>query len=258
MRKLFRGFILVLILAVMGLAACRFNMPEVDVPFIPTRTVTPAPTRTPLPTSTYPPKLPYDNELFLVEVLENSESVLTDRELGYQVQFSPEWLVVPLDADMQDALVAISSEELSDQMQQILTASLEEAGIRIVALDYTLAFNQTESSVANITIVYQQDLASANYELGVLLDGNAAVVPTLIPDAMVTYQAIQTNSNGIEYAKMVINYPASVFGQPLKQLVMMVKLDDGLLVITGSVEESMYSAAEPAFLRIFNSLSWVE
>ena len=254
MRKSNRGFYVVLVVVMISLASCSFNIPEVDLPFLPTETYVPAPTSTPLPTPTYPPKLEINSELYQIEVLENDETIFIDKEFGYQIKFPAEWLVIPPGADLQEDLAG----ELSEQMQQLVVITRRKDGLRTLALDYTLTYNQTENSIANFNIVFQKDLAAAATELENLLEDNATLFPTLVPDSMVTYQAIQTNSAGIEYAKMVISYPASTNGTALRQIVMMVKLDEGMLVITATAEESMYDKAEPAFLRAFNSLTWVE
>ena len=127
--------------------------------------------------------------------------------------------------------------------------------MRLVAVDYTCAYSPEESNIGNITVVYKADLASVEYSLDILLDADVATIPTLVPDAKVTYQSLQTNANGFEYGKMVISHPASTYGTPIRQMLMMVKLDEGLLVITGSVEDDMYFSVEPVFQMIIDSFT---
>ncbi|HKJ26388.1 MAG TPA: hypothetical protein VJ965_02020 [Anaerolineales bacterium] len=251
---------IVLTFLIVSFAACGLNLDKVNVkiPFVPTKTSTLIPTPLPTVTPTYPPKIEASTNQYLVEVQEDSSTIFTDLELGYQLEFSPEWLVISVDETGQDTLLENTADALSENMQQMLSAALQQGGIRMIAMDYIQVYHETGDSIANMNVIYQTDLASQTYELSFLLENNAAVLPTLIPDSDVTYQAIQTNPNGIEYAKMVVRHPASTFGTPLQQIMMMVKLDEGVLAITASVEESMYSEAEPAFLRVFNSLKWVD
>ena len=250
--KIRRSLYFVLIVASVGLA-CGLDLGLSDLPFMPTGTPTLLPTRTPTVTPTYPPKLEARTEQFSIQVQENSTTLFTDNALGYQLQFSPEWLALPVEENLQGEFFAASSEELPPSLQQLVAEISRKAGMRLVALDYTFAHSPEESNIGYITIVYKEDLASVEYSLDILLDADAVTIPTLVPDAMVTYQALQTNPNGIEYGKMVISHPASTFGTPIRQMLMMVKLDEGLLVITGSVQDDMYSSVEGVFQKIFDS-----
>lgn len=252
--QLRKALYFVLVVAFVGLA-CGLNLlSEVDMPFTSTSTFTPLPTRTPTITPTYPPKIETSNEQYRVEVQENSTTTFTDRALGYRLEFSPEWLVIPITEETQNELYDVIGEELNPTLQALLDQTRQQAGIRVVALDYILRYSPDENSISNLTVIYQEDLASAAYDLDILLEANAMLVPTQVPDAAVTYQAIQTNPNGIEYAKLVVSHPASTFGVPLRQMAMMVKMDEGLLVITGSVQEDIYARVEPIFQKIFDSL----
>jgi hypothetical protein len=128
----------------------------------------------------------------------------------------------------------------------------------MLALDYIEEYSEVGNIITNVNVVYQEDLASANYDLDILVEGNASVLPTQIPNAVVTYTAVQTNPNGIKYGKMVINHPSSTFGIPLRQIMMMVKAGEGVVLITCSVQDDLYSTAEPAFQKIFDSFDWVD
>lgn len=242
----------VLIIASVGLA-CGVNVGLSDLPFMPTGTATRLPTKTPTVTPTYPPKLETTDEQFQVEVQEDNTTIFTDKALGYRLKFNPEWLVLPVGESEQNDLFDAIAEELPQSMLQLLEQTREQAGVRLVALDYTFAFSPDESNIGNLNVIYQQDLAAVEYGLELLLEANVESVPTLVPDSTVTYQALQTNPNGVEYAKMVVSHPASTFGIPLRQMVMMVKLNEGLLVITGSIHEDMYGTVEPVFQTIFDS-----
>jgi len=252
--KIRKGLYFVLMVAIVGLA-CGLDLSLSDLPFMPTGTPTLLPTRTPTVTPTYPPKLEARTEQFRIEVQEDSSTLFTDNLLGYQLRFNPEWLALPVEENLQGEFFAASAEELPSNIQQFVADTSNEAGMRLVALDYTYAYSPEENNMGYITVVYKEDLASVEYSLDILLDADVATIPTLVPDAKVTYQSLQTNPNGIEYGKMVISHPASTFGIPMKQMLMMVKLDEGLLVITGSIQEDMYFSVESIFQKLFDSFN---
>lgn len=252
--KIRRSLYFVLIVASVGLA-CGLDLSVSDLPFMPTGTPTLLPTRTPTVTPTYPPKLEAKTEQFSIEVQEDTSTLFTDNTLGYQLQFNPEWLVLPVEETLQGEYFAASADELPPNMRQLVADTSRQAGMRMIALDYIFAYSPQESNIGYITVVYKADLASVEYSLDILLDADVATIPTLVPDAKVTYQSLQTNSNGFEYGKMVISHPASTTGTPIRQMLMMVKLDEGLLVITGSVEEDMYFSVESVFQKIFDSFN---
>lgn len=238
--------------------SCGLNLGDMGIPFIPTQTLTPTATKIPTPTPTYPPKFETSGTTFSIEVRENDTTLFVDNELGYQLEFSPEWLLVPKDdASWEDAL-AVVDQTLSDSTLQDLTLVSHLEGLRLVALDYTMAFSNNEPNMANVIIIYKPNPAISTYELEALLDDNASSIPTLVPGTSVSYQDIRTNSNGVEYAKMIIDQPASdSSGVDMRQVALMVKLDEGLLVITCTVEQELYTSAEPVFQRLFDSLTFV-
>lgn len=254
--QLRKALYFLLIIASVSLA-CGLNLlGDVQVPFITTSTFTPRPTRTPTVTPTYPPKIETTNEQVQVEVQEDTTTVFTDNALGYRLVFQPEWLVVPVSEAEQNELLNAIGEDLTPEMQEMLAQTIRQAGIRMVALDYIRRYSPDESYTANFNLLYQQDLASIEYDIDILLEANVLTVPTLIPDSKVTYQAIETNPNGVEYGKMVVAHPASTFGVPLRQMAMMVKVGEGVLVITGSANEEMYATVESVFQEIFDSFEY--
>ena len=48
------------------------------------------------------------------------------------------------------------------------------------------------------------------------------------------------------------------FGVPLRQVLAMVKLGDGVLVVTETVQEEMYTEAENSLQRVIDSLEILE
>lgn len=252
--KIRRALYFVLIIASVGLA-CGLDLSVSNLPFMPTGTPTLLPTRTSTATPTYPPKLEAKTEQFSIEVQEDTSTLFTDNTFGYQLQFNPEWLVLPVEQDLQGEFFAASADDLPPNMQQFAADTSRQAGMRLIALDYIFAYSPEESNIGYITVVYKEDLASVEYSLDILLDADVATIPTLVPDAKVTYQSLQTNPNGIEYGKMIISHPASTYGIPIRQMQMMVKLDTGLLVVTGSVQDDMYFSVEPVFQKIIDSFN---
>lgn len=239
--------------------SCGLNLADMGVPFIPTQTLTPTATKIPTPTPTYPPKFETSGTTFSIEVRENGTTLFFDNELGYQLEFSPEWLLVPNDESSWNDALAVVDQTLSDATLEDLNQVSNLAGLRLVALDYTMAFSNNEPNMANVIVSYQPDPAIGTYELADLLDDNASTIPTLVPGTSVSYQDIRTNSNGVEYAKMIIDQPASDSSSvDLRQVALMVKLDEGLLVITCTVEEELYTSAEPVFQRLFDSLAFLK
>jgi hypothetical protein len=249
----------VIILAVVGLACgLDIGFQDVEIPFMQTTTHTPLPTRTATVTPTFPPKIESSGEEYRLEVLENNSTVFTDHILGYRIVFAPEWLVVPFDDQLQSEDYQSVAEELPPTMLQLLESTQQQAGIVLMALDYTLAYSPDESNTANINLVYQKNPAIWDNPLVNLLETNVEVLPTLIPDATVTYQTIQTNSKGVEYAMMVISQPASTYGMPVKQMVMLVRLEEGLLIITGTIQEDLYSNIEPVFKQVIGNFELID
>jgi len=246
---------LVMILSVAGIA-CGLDLGSA-LPFMPTKTNTPLPASTATPTPTLPPKPESASEEFQIEVLENETSVFTDKILGYSVVFPAEWLVIPMGSEIDMELFDLPEEDLPQDLLDLIEASRQQAGIRLLAMDYTFRYSDEERSIANLNVIFDQDQIYLEQELQDLLDDNVEAMPTLVPDSRVTYQALQTNAQGVEYAKMIVNHPKETFGVPLSQVFMLVKLNDGLLVITGTVQEEMYTDVESSFQRIFNSLEFI-
>lgn len=248
------GFVVVM--AVISLA-CGLDL-GAALPFLPTQTNTPLPANTATPTATLPPKPESASEEFEVEVQENETTVFTDKVLGYSMVFPAEWLVIPMGSEIQMDLFGLPEQELPQDLLDLIEASRQQAGIRVLVMDYTFLYSDEERSIANLNVIFDPDQIYLEQELQDLLDDNVEAMPTLVPDSRVTYQALQTNAQGVEYAKMIVNHPRETFGVPLRQVFMLVKLNEGILVVTGTVQEEMFTDVESSFQRIFNSLEFVE
>jgi type III secretion system FlhB-like substrate exporter len=252
-------FFFILTIALVSLA-CGIGqgLSDVNIPFVSTKTNTPLPPNTPTVTPTYPPKLEGSDESYELELLENESTIFTDKLFGYRMRFPVEWLTVPLDENGQAELLDMIADELPEDLALVLESTMQQAGMRLVALDYTEKYSPVEDYIANIVVIVQETIVYEEVEMEALLDENVESVATLVPDARVNYQAVQTNPNGVEYAKMVISYPAEAFGVPVKQMGMIVKIEGGLLAVSCSVPEEMYLEVEDIFQRILDSLEFTE
>ena len=254
-KVIYFGFILAVVTLACGVS---FGLPNVNLPFVPTKTGTPLPANTSTPTPTFPPKLESSSEEYDLEILKNDFTVFTDKALGFRLTFPAEWLVVPLDEQLTADLFDAMEKDVPEELLDLLVTARQKAGIRVLALDYTMLYSPEPDNAANINVTYQKDLTVLDLEMQDLLDQSVEAMPTMIPEADVNYQTIQTNSHGVEYAKMIVNYPASAFGVPLRQVLVMVKLGDGVLVVTETVQEEMYTEAENSLQRVIDSLEILE
>lgn len=234
-------------------------VPTIHLPTPIVPTLTPTPESTPIPT--YPPKMEMKSDRLEVIVLETSETLFFDKELGYLMLFPPEWLVVPVDESTHGEYLGLVRAEISDDaalwVNEFFFNEAAEV-MRLVAMDYTMNFSEGENIIANINVSYVQEGWPAGAGLNDILLYQAAVMPTEIPNALVSEQSIKTNSNGIEYARMIVSHPANTFGVPVKQVMLMTKLEDGVLIFTGTAKDNLFPTVEPVFQQIFDSLEFVE
>ena len=254
-----RIFYFILSVALMGLA-CGIGQgfSDFNIPFVPTKTNTLPPPNTPTVTPTYPPKLEGTSDAFELDVLENESSVFTDKRYGYRLRFPAEWLVIPLDEEGAASLFDEIELFMPEDLLPLLETTRQDTGVRVMALDYAETYSSLGDTIANIVVTIEETTSYTDVEMVDLLDESVEEVPTLVPGSSVTYQAVQTNPNGVEYGKMLISHPEEIFGVSMKQIIMMVKIEDGLLVVTGSVLEEFYLEVENVFQRVFDSLEFTE
>lgn len=254
-----RVFFFILTIALVSLA-CGIGqgLSGVNIPFVSTKTSTPLPANTSTVTPTYPPKLEATSDAFELDVLENESTVFTDRRYGYSLRFPVEWLVIPLDAEGAASLFDEIAIFMPEDLLPLVETTRQDAGVRVMALDYAEKYSSVGDTIANVVVAIEETTSYTDVEMLDLLDESVEEIPTLVPGSFVTYQAVQTNPNGVEYGKMLISHPEETFGVPLKQMIMMVKTEDGLLVVTGSVLEELYLDVEDVFQRIFDSLEFTE
>jgi hypothetical protein len=247
------------LIAVVG-TACQLNtgLQDLNLPFVPTETNTPVPTATITPTPTIPPKPDTSSELFKIEVMVNDSSVFTDVELGYQLVLSPEWLAFPVDEDIPAEVLAENLVKLQESGASLIAAPLAQSGIRMVAVDYSRKYEVTSGYMSNIHISLDETPALIELGLGDILDQMVEEIPELLPGANPIYQAIQTNTNGVKYALLIITFDQDLFGAPAKIIRAMYKLETGLLVIAGAGHEDSFQEMERSIKTVFESLELVE
>lgn len=223
----------------------------------PTATFTPEPTLTPSPEPTEEPIADSSTFEYWVNVQDDGTSIFTDRVLGYQLVFGPEWYVLPMDKDMEDYLYAAAGEGLSEELAQIIEATRDQVGIRMLALDQGLAYSPSFQNITNVSAVYQEDAALAGMDLGFLIQANAEVLPSLFPNAVVSEVDVHTNQNGIEYGRLVISHPAEWMGFEMTQVMIMIQLEKGIMIMTCTAAEETFPTVAPVFQQIVDSLERV-
>ena len=241
-------------------AACQFNLgiSDLGLPFIPTATSPPDPTATPIPTPTVPPKPSSTGDAIQIVVMVDDTTVFSDKELGFQLILPPEWLVVPVDKTLQEEIVSESAETLQESLSRLITSSMDQAGLRMLAFDYTEEYRyQEENFISNINIVFDEKVNPED-ELEDILENSVTSFEEFFEGSDVIYQSIEENSKGVPYATMIVTHPVSTFGVPLQQLLTLIKLDTGLLTITGSVHEERYLDAERSLKNVINSLELID
>jgi hypothetical protein len=250
MKKIYVSIILLLFMLIA--VGCRFDLKEMGIPFIPTNTYTPLPPPTRTPTPTYPPKPEISTGSLQTENLENDATLFTDSELAYQSIFPPEWLVVAMDSPLEQQLIAAFGEEVPDIFRNLLLTGSETEGLRMVALDYT--YKYSFKPPANITLTFTANPAALEAEMLNVLEERIEAIPTRMPGSTVTYQNVQTNSKGLEYGKMIINQTDEDYNVPMRKMIALFKISDGLLVLTGTTPAESYTILESAFQKVIDSI----
>lgn len=227
---------------------------HLPTPIVPTLTPTPEPT----PTPTLPPKIEVSNERFEVLLLEDGGTLFFDKEIGYMLEFGPEWLVIPVEETTRGEYLSLVQDVFSQRTAHWLTEFyINDNILRLAALDYSLQYSGEGAVISNFGVSYRHDDWSATTALNDVLMYQAAVLPTLMPNMIVTDQTIKTNASGIQYARLE-SKSTNEFGEPVRQVMLMVKHSNGVLVFIGSARENFFSTVEPIFQQIFDSLLLVE
>ena len=231
---------------------CNMNLRDMGIPFVATSTFTPLPPVPSTPTPTYPPKPAFPSGDLQTTILENDATLFTDTEFAHQVTLPPEWLVFVTGLPLEEQLTAAFGSEVPEEIRSLLTAASEQPGTRFVAVDYTYKYDP--HSPASITLIFATDREAADLDMLDVLEKNIEVVPTLMPGSAVIYQNVQTNSNGLEYGKMVINQTDETNNIPTKRVITLFKVPDGLLLLIGSTSDEYYNAFETPFQKVVNSV----
>lgn len=242
----------------LAIVGCRVNIYEWGLPFVPTVTSTAIPTRAATPTPTLPPKPEKTEGIIQTTQLENGDTLMVDTELGYQVVFSPEWLVVGLDGDVDAQLAAAFGDQIPESVSAKVNSVQGVRGVRAVALDYTGYYYELGELNANIQLVFKSDAKIDDKEVPQLVEDFVAAAPTQMPNANVIYEVIETNFNGIQYGKMIITFPRETFAVPGKQMVVVLKVPGGLLTLTASAIEDEYQQLESNFQQVVDSIELVQ
>ncbi|MBN2046010.1 MAG: hypothetical protein JW757_13390 [Anaerolineales bacterium] len=241
-------------------AACQFDLgiSELNLPFMPTETSPPVPTATPIPTPTVPPKPSSSADTTQIQVMVDDTTVFTDKQLGFRLVLPPEWMAVPVDETLRDEIIAGFAGNLRESLARLLESAMTQEGLRMLAVDYTGKYTyQEENFINNIQMVFDES-ANPEAELQTILDDAVASAEETFEDSDVLYQSIEENSKGITYASLIISHPISTFGVPLRQVLMMIKLDTGLLTITASIHAERYTDAERSLKNVINSFELAE
>lgn len=247
-------FLIGSMLIILVLAGCSFNIQEMGLPFMPTSTNTLVPTPLPTATPTLLPKAPKTEGVLQTEILTDGSTRLTDTELGYTIVFPAQWLILGMDQDVQAQLAATFKDEIPENLQLSAQTLTSVAGTRAAALDYSRFFSDSEQVNTNIIVQYETDPTVLEEDFTNIVDETAAAIPTQLPSSNVIYQAVVTNSNGVEYGKLVLTHPEETFGVPLKQLIVFFKIGDGMVSLTGTALEEEYSRLEASFQRVVDSI----
>ena len=250
------NLIIIFLVFLLFAGGCKMDLRDMGIPFIPTNTFTPLPPIPSTPTPTYPPKPAFPSGTLQTEILENDTTLFTDSEFAHQVSLPPEWLVFVAGSPLEEQLTAAFGSDVPEEMRSLITAASEQPGTRFVAVDYT--YKYYFRIPASITLVFATDKEAADLEMLKVLEKNIEVIPTRMPGSTVTYQNVQTNSNGLEYGKMVINQTEESFNIPIKRIIVLFKVPDGLLLLIGSTPDEFYSAFETPFQRVIDSVKPVE
>lgn len=245
-----------LLVFLMFSGGCSMNLRDMGIPFVPTSTNTPLPPVPSTPTPTYPPKPAFPSGSLQTQILENDSTLFTDTEFAHQVILPPEWLVFVPGDPLEEQLTAAFGSEVPDEFRSLLTAASEQPGTRFVAVDYT--YKYYFRTPASITLVFATDKEALDLEMVDILEKNIEAVPTLMPGSAVTYQNVQTNSNGLEYGKMIINQTDEGYNIPIKRVIALFKVPEGLLLMIGSTPEEYFSAFETPFQKVIDSLKPTE
>ena len=243
------AFILVFLLFASG---CSMNLRDMGIPFIPTSTATPLPPVPSTPTPTYPPKPAFPSGNVQTQILENDATLFTDTEFALQVTLPPEWLVFLPETTLDEQLKAAFGSDVPEEVRSLLIAASEQPGMRFVAVDYT--YKYYFETPANIMLVFATDKEAADLEMLDVLENNIEIVPTLMPGSSVIYQNLQTKSNGLEYGKMILDQTGEDYPVPIKRIITLFKVPDGLLMLIGSAAEENFNAFETPFQRVVDSV----
>lgn len=223
----------------------------------PTATLTPTPTATftPTPTPTMTPT-PVPESAFRIDDLDDGTTLFVDYEVGYQMVFGSDWMVIPMEAGMQEELIASIQGELSEDLAAILEASAEELGIRFIAVDLTHT-DFVENDMPNINAVYQEEPGIGWFGLDNIVTMQAELLPSMIPGIVIDSQEVIENPQGVEYGKIEMSYTDKDLGQNVRQMIVIMLFDDGLFGLTLSSNASSFATVEPAFQNILDSFEIV-
>lgn len=236
-------------------------VPTIDLPtpVVPTLTPTPEPTATstPEPSPTPTPEIDASKIEYWVDVQDDGTSIFTDRVLGYQLVFGPEWYVLPMDEDMGDMLFDNAQEQLSEELAQMIEAVRDQVGVRMIALDDKLALSSSALNATNVNAIYQEESTLAGLDMNFIIQANAEMLPTIFTGSTVSEVGVHTNPLGFEYGRLVLSHPAETMGAEMNQIMVIFKLENGILAVTCTVTPDMYSVVAPVFQQIVDSFEWV-
>ena len=242
----------VILFIALSAAGCSMDFRDMGIPFVATNTRTPKPTIFHTPTATYPPKTSFAGPEIQTGILDGDVTLLTDAELGYQAVFSPEWLVLIFDSSLEEQLVAAFGDQVPEEVRTLVSKQSQLAGIRAAAVDYTSKY--AFRSQVNLTLNYVANPAAMDKEILDVLEEQIEIVPTRMPEVNVIYQNVQTNSFGVEFGKMILTETDEEAGIEIKKIVALFKISDGLLTMTGTAPEEIFTSLENVFQNTIDSI----
>ena len=221
----------------------------------PTATLTPTPTATFTPTPTITPT-PTPESVYQLDEHTDGTTLFTDSELGYRMTFGSDWIVIPMDPNMQTELIASVQDELSGELGEIFEAVSDEIGVRFIAADFSYFSSSTETT-PNISAMYQEEEGISWIGIKSIVAMQAEMLPSIMSGVTVISDEVLENAQGVEYGKIVIRYSDESLEEDAQQMLILVLFDDGLFVMSCTTDASTFAEVEPAFEEIIASFELI-
>lgn len=235
-----------------------FATPTPTATNTPTVTPTPLPTNTPTPTP-LPTFTPTPEPVTFLEELPDGSVLFIDKEIGYQFVVPTDWLVLDLTDEDISEIVDVTGEAIPEikELLEELTPTIQQ-GIRVYIFDTNEEHFQGSSP--NIGILFDDSQNPNQFSMDQFVELIVEALPELFPSIEILDWGFGFNSNGVEYGEIVSTIPQieGVTEQAAKQSQVFIKINDGLMIITFSSPENVYSEVEEIFEEMFDSFELIE